>query len=57
MASKPPQKSINVTKSAATTRGLGRGLSTLLGDSGIVAAANQAARLINANISKYQWNG
>ena len=43
MASKPPQKSINVTKSAATTRGLGRGLSTLLGDSGIVAAANQAA--------------
>ena len=41
MVSKPPQKSANVTKSAATTRGLGRGLSTLLGDSGIVAAANQ----------------
>ena len=32
-----------LTKSAATTRGLGRGLSTLLGDSGIAAAANQAA--------------
>ena len=43
MASKPPQKSTNVTKSAATTRGLGRGLSTLLGDSGITAAANQVA--------------
>ena len=41
MVSKPPQNSANVTKSAATTRGLGRGLSTLLGDSGIVAAANQ----------------
>ena len=43
MTSKPPQKSTNVTKSAATTRGLGRGLSTLLGDSGIATAANQAA--------------
>ena len=43
MSSKPPQKSANVTKSATTTRGLGRGLSTLLGDSGIVAAANQAS--------------
>ena len=43
MVSKPPQKSANVTKSTATTRGLGRGLSTLLGDSGIAAAANQAA--------------
>ena len=43
MASKPPQKSANVTKSAATTRGLGRGLSTLLGDSGIAVAANQSA--------------
>ncbi len=43
MASKSPQKSANVTKSAATTRGLGRGLSTLLGDSGIAAAANQVA--------------
>ena len=43
MVSKPPQKSANATKSAATTRGLGRGLSTLLGDSGIAAAANQAA--------------
>ena len=26
MASKPPQKSATATKSAATTRGLGRGL-------------------------------
>ena len=43
MASKPPQKSAIAAKSAATTRGLGRGLSTLLGDSGIAAAANQAA--------------
>ena len=43
MASKPPQKSAIAPKSAATTRGLGRGLSTLLGDSGIAAAANQAA--------------
>ena len=43
MSSKPPQKSASVTKSATTTRGLGRGLSTLLGDSGIVAAANQAS--------------
>ena len=43
MVSKPPQKSANVTKSTATVRGLGRGLSTLLGDSGIAAAANQAA--------------
>jgi ParB family chromosome partitioning protein len=43
MASKPPQKSATAQKSAATTRGLGRGLSTLLGDSGIAAAANQAA--------------
>jgi len=43
MVSKPPQKSANVTKSAATTRGLGRGLSTLLGDTGIAAVANQAA--------------
>ena len=43
MTSKPPQKSTNVTKSAATTRGLGRGLSTLLGDSGIATAANPAA--------------
>ena len=43
MASKPPQKSAIDRKSAATTRGLGRGLSTLLGDNGIAAAANQAA--------------
>ena len=42
MASKPPQKSAIAAKSAATTRGLGRGLSTLLGDSGIATAANQA---------------
>ena len=43
MSSKLPQKSASVTKSATTTRGLGRGLSTLLGDSGIVAAANQVS--------------
>ena len=43
MVSKPPQKLANATKSIATARGLGRGLSTLLGDSGIAAAANQAA--------------
>jgi ParB family chromosome partitioning protein len=43
MAPKPPQKSAIAAKSAATTRGLGRGLSTLLGDSGIAIAANQAA--------------
>jgi ParB family chromosome partitioning protein len=43
MASKPPQKSAIAAKSAATTRGLGRGLSTLLGDSGIATAANQGA--------------
>jgi len=43
MASKPPQKSATAAKPAATTRGLGRGLSTLLGDSGIATAANQAA--------------
>ena len=41
MASKLNQKSATASKSAATTRGLGRGLSTLLGDSGIAAAANQ----------------
>ena len=41
MASQPPQKSAATTKSATTTRGLGRGLSTLLGDSGIAATANQ----------------
>ena len=43
MVSKPPQKSANAAKSTATARGLGRGLSTLLGDSGIAAAANQVA--------------
>ena len=41
MASKPPQKSTRAMKIAAPTRGLGRGLSTLLGDKGIAAAANQ----------------
>ena len=41
MASKPPQKSTSAMKIAAPTRGLGRGLSTLLGDKGIAAAANQ----------------
>ena len=43
MASKPPQKSTTAPKSAATMRGLGRGLSTLLGDSGITTAANPVA--------------
>ena len=43
MASKPPQKSTTAPKSAATMRGLGRGLSTLLGDSGITTAANSVA--------------
>ena len=42
MVSKPPRKSAIAAKSTATTRGLGRGLSTLLGDSGIATAANQA---------------
>ena len=42
MVSRRPQKSANAAKLTATTRGLGRGLSTLLGDSGIAAAANQA---------------
>ena len=42
MVSEPPKKSANAIKSASTTRGLGRGLSTLLGDGGIAAAANQA---------------
>ena len=42
MASRPPQKSANAIKSATTTRGLGRGLSTLLGDSGVATAANPA---------------
>ena len=42
MASKFSQESANATKSSATTRGLGRGLSTLLGNNGIVAVANQA---------------
>ena len=41
MVSKPTHDSANVTKSAASTRGLGRGLSTLLGDRGSAAAANQ----------------
>ena len=43
MASEPPQKSANIKNVNATSRGLGRGLSTLLGDSGIAAAANQVA--------------
>ena len=43
MASKPPQKFGKDPKKTTTTRGLGRGLSTLLGDSGIVAAANQVS--------------
>jgi ParB family chromosome partitioning protein len=48
MASKSPQKSASASKpssgkSSSTARGLGRGLSTLLGDSGIAATAGQAA--------------
>ena len=41
MMSKPPRKFATTTKSAAIPRGLGRGLSTLLGDGGIAAGANQ----------------
>ena len=44
MASKPPQNSAAASKSSKTTRGLGRGLSTLLGDSGITAAAAEVAQ-------------
>ena len=51
MVSKPPEKSANVKKPAATARGLGRGLSTLLGDSGIAAAANKA---VPADQREYQ---
>ena len=48
MASKSPQKLASAPKSSSgkspsTARGLGRGLSTLLGDSGIAATAGQAA--------------
>jgi ParB family chromosome partitioning protein len=43
MASKSPQKLASASKSSSTARGLGRGLSTLLGDSGIAATAGQAA--------------
>ncbi len=43
MVSKPPQKFATTTQSTAIPRGLGRGLSTLLGDGGIAAAANQLA--------------
>jgi ParB family chromosome partitioning protein len=48
MASKFPQKSASAPKSPSlksppAARGLGRGLSTLLGDSGIAATAGQAA--------------
>ena len=42
MASKSPQKPTSAPKSPSTARGLGRGLSTLLGDSGIAATAGQA---------------
>jgi ParB family chromosome partitioning protein len=45
MASKSPQKPVSAPKSSTTVRGLGRGLSTLLGDSGITATADQAAPL------------
>ena len=48
MASKSPQKLASAPKpssgkSSSTARGLGRGLSTLLGDSGIAATAGQTA--------------
>ena len=43
MVSKPSQTSGTPTKTTATTRGLGRGLSTLLGDSDIVPVDNQAS--------------
>ena len=48
MASKSPQKPESSSKpssgkSSSTARGLGRGLSSLLGDSGIAATAGQAA--------------
>lgn len=48
MASKSPQKPASAPKpssgkSSSTARGLGRGLSSLLGDSGIAATAGQAA--------------
>jgi ParB family chromosome partitioning protein len=43
MASKSPQNPASASKSPSTERGLGRGLSTLLGDSGIAATAGQAA--------------
>ena len=43
MASKSPQKPASAPKPPSTARGLGRGLSTLLGDSGIAATAGQAA--------------
>ena len=43
MVSKPPQKFATTSRSTAIPRGLGRGLSTLLGDGGIAAAANQVA--------------
>ena len=48
MASKSPQKPASAPKtlsgkSPSTVRGLGRGLSTLLGDTGIAATAGQAA--------------
>ena len=44
MVSKTPQKSGTANKTTTTTRGLGRGLSTLLGDSGIAATANQVSQ-------------
>ena len=43
MASKSPQTPASALKSPSAARGLGRGLSTLLGDSGIAATAGQAA--------------
>lgn len=43
MASKPPQKFGTTTKSATIPRGLGRGLSTLLGNGDITTAASQVA--------------
>ncbi|MGB2468817.1 MAG: ParB/RepB/Spo0J family partition protein [Candidatus Puniceispirillaceae bacterium] len=43
MASKSPQNPASAPKSPSTARGLGRGLSSLLGDAGVAAATGTAA--------------
>ena len=48
MVSKPPQKSANATKSTATARGLGRGLSTLLGNSGIALSLVEPGPILSS---------